>query len=577
MKISVGVNVGHDASIAVLNYENDARGNLVVYEAERFSKIKHQEYFPIQAIPQIMAEVKDVWKTPSHNFAICCNEIGTTVKESLFIQKKDYTQALKNLRAENFSKILNNNITDISHHLCHAYSALYFSPYEEAIIVVADGVGSNGDVYKESLNDYSADEQPEKVTKKNFESISIYHQKNGSLTLIEKRWGEYLPYLQPDIFLNHGLGSYYTAAANYIFANWHEAGKVMGLSAFGENQCQDDKLFEYLESEFKKERNIYKGQKLFNEQPKNDFKRSADIAKTLQHYFEKQMISLVKKLKEDFPSIENLILTGGCALNCLTNSILVNNKIFKNIYIPPCPNDEGISLGAAYYKSLNSGFTKFTPYPIQDQNPFLGSQRIVTELENHNKIKEVFNDYEVSYQVDPTQRAAELICDGELIAWFQGRSECGPRALGNRSILGLPSKPGLKNYLNQYIKCREDFRPYGCSVTKEDAHRYFESPKNYEMPYMSFAPKVIEQQKHLLTQVTHLDNTCRIQTVSREQNLLYYQLIKKIEGISGHPLVLNTSLNIMGQPILESIKDAHAFFQSSKIKHLFLGNLYISK
>jgi len=289
------------------------------------------------------------------------------------------------------------------------------------------------------------------------------------------------------------------------------------------------------------------------------------------------LLDLSKSLAEKYPDYKNIIFAGGCALNCLTTTKLVNLEIYNQVFVPPCPNDEGISIGAAYYKALKLGYTKFKPYNIDAPIAYLGSRSIENELQDHERIHELFQDFEIKYFEDPTIEAANLIANGEVVAWFQGRSECGPRALGNRSILSLPGISDRKKFLNDQIKFRESFRPYGCSVTLEDAHRYFECPENYHMPFMSFAPKIRSEFKTELQAVTHLDNTCRIQTVTKNQNELYYKLIKHVEKLVGHPLLLNTSLNVMGQPILENLKDAHLFLTTSNTKHLFLGNYYIYK
>ncbi|MBH48590.1 MAG: hypothetical protein CME71_10520 [Halobacteriovorax sp.] len=576
MKISVGVNVGHDAGVAVLDCTNESKERLTVYEAERFSKIKHQALFPLNTLKTVILETKGVTSLSPQNFATCCYSVGAAEKEKSFLVHRNYKDLLSSLGAKQFSILTNEGMTELSHHLCHAYSALYFAPFSKSIVIVADGIGSHGDAYKNCLND-SEEESKSNLTEKDFEAVSIYLQDEGKLTLVRKIWGRYNDHLYKDVFLNDGLGSYFAGAANYIFGSWAEAGKVMGLSAYGEEIPQPESIEKYLIKEFSTPRKLYKGKDLFDNQPEADFKRSATISKTLQTFFELYVLDIVKSIHQEFPEYKNLLLTGGCALNCLTNSKIVDLNIFDQVFVPPCPNDEGISVGAAYFKALELGFTKFKARDIEESAAYLGTRTIESSLEDETQIQRYFQNYKIEKQANPSLSAAELICAGEVIAWFQGRSECGPRALGNRSILCLPGLEGKKQFLNDHVKFREGFRPYGCSVALEDAHRYFHCPANYHMPYMSFAPKIRTQMREFLSEVTHVDDTCRIQTVSRKQNPKYYDLIKGIEAIQGHPLVLNTSLNIMGQPILETLADAANFFEKSEITKMVVGDYLISK
>ncbi len=576
MSLSIGINVGHDASIAIIDSNQNQLDKASVYESERYSKIKNQYYFPVHVLKNLIVENKNILLTDKSHFAINSYAQGAKHKEELYLGMKSYTQLLKILGAENFSALTNPSITEISHHLAHAYCALYFSPFEKSIILVADGIGSNGDIYNRVINDdleHAHSDKNEKV----FESISVYLQDGQNIKLVKKIWGMYCPVVKPGIFLNQGLGSFYGAVANYIFGAWTDSGKVMGLSAYGKSQKLQSDYYRFLHSEFEKPRHVYKGMNEFNDQPPEHFERSANLARSIQDYFEETIMACVHEITKSYPEYRNINLMGGCALNCLTVSKIVKEKIFDHVFIPPCPNDEGISLGTAYFKAIEKGFESFSPMKIEDINPYLGSKKSINGINDEAKIRELFPKHDVEKVKAPSLVAAKLIAQGEIIAWFQGRSECGPRALGNRSILSLPGIAGRKNELNANIKFRERFRPYGCSVLLEDAHKYFDCPKNYHMPYMSFAPKVKSQFASLLTEVTHIDQTCRIQTINPKQNQRYYDLINEVKKLQGHGLVLNTSLNIMGKPILETIQDAADFMNDTKIKSMILGDFLISK
>jgi carbamoyltransferase len=173
--------------------------------------------------------------------------------------------------------------------------------------------------------------------------------------------------------------------------------------------------------------------------------------------------------------------------------------------------------------------------------------------------------------------ASKLLKQGNVVAWFQGRSEPGPRALGNRSILALPSINGMKSHLNNKIKFRESFRPYGCSLLQEDVSKYFNVDTTFHSPFMGFALPVLSKWHDVFQEVMHIDGTTRLQTVTRGQNERYYDLLKHLKEESGHGVVLNTSLNIMGCPILETAQDAFIFFKNSEIEYLVIGNYLIKK
>jgi carbamoyltransferase len=214
------------------------------------------------------------------------------------------------------------------------------------------------------------------------------------------------------------------------------------------------------------------------------------------------------------------------------------------------------------------------PFQRDLQTSFLGPKSSVPTEE---KIRNVFSQYKLSVESEIHKKVASEIADGKIVAWFQGRSECGPRSLGHRSILARPDRTDLKNYLNSHIKFRENFRPYGCTCIWEKAHEIFNVPAGFENPFMSFAVPVNEKWKQKLQHVTHVDGTSRMQTLHESQEPLFYKLLLEVEKLTGLPLVLNTSLNIMGEPILETIEDAERFFKDSAVDGLCIGNVWITK
>lgn len=309
----------------------------------------------------------------------------------------------------------------------------------------------------------------------------------------------------------------------------------------------------------------------FDNQPRESFEHSANISASVQAYFEKTFLKLCTELKGKHPGFDNLILVGGCALNCLTNSRLVKEKYFKNVFIPPFPNDEGISMGAALCLAHRQGKIQFRTLPFEKMHAYMGRNK--SGEVTLDQIKEAFPDYKIR----PWQDSSQILADGEVVAIFQGPSEVGPRALGNRTLMVRPDRKEVKKYLNENIKFREEFRPYGATVLQEDVHVYFDVDKGFIAPFMTFAPLIRKEKESYLTGVTHKDMTSRIQTISREQNQRYYDIIKGFKSITGESVILNTSLNIMGQPILEDLSDAKSFMKDSKVRYMVINDYLLEK
>ena len=294
-----------------------------------------------------------------------------------------------------------------------------------------------------------------------------------------------------------------------------------------------------------------------------------DLAATAQLEYEK----FFKKVCVDAGNLSsNLILTGGCALNCTANTKIFDWTSFEQVYVTPFPGDGSISIGcSSYLYHKENSWKKITK---KNQHGFFGP---TTSIPDNERVKNVFKDFKLKYSDQIEVDTAKLIKDNNIIAWFQGRSESGPRALGNRSILARVDYPDLKKYLNDKIKFRESFRPYGCSVTYESASKYFDFRKEFETPYMSFSVPVREEKKTFLKEVSHIDGTSRMQTVRKGQNKRYHRLLVEYGKLSGDEVLLNTSLNIMGEPIIETLEDLEVFFSQSKVDYVIAGNFIISK
>tara|TARA_B100000787_G_C16131661_1_gene267683 strand:- start:6 stop:1019 length:1014 start_codon:yes stop_codon:yes gene_type:complete len=318
-----------------------------------------------------------------------------------------------------------------------------------------------------------------------------------------------------------------------------------------------------------------------------------DIAASIQKVTEDIMVKIAKSLKKEF-NMSNLCLAGGVALNCVANGKILKEKIFENIWIQPAAGDAGGSLGAAlalWHIDQNNP-RKVNPKDSM-QGSYLGPEYTQEEIEKElDKIGAV---YKIKVEEDLINCTAEDLSKGEAIGWFQGRMEFGPRALGGRSILGDPRSSEMQKNLNLKVKYRESFRPFAPSVLKEDLSSWFDASE--DSPYMLMVAnvnkdKIIEMnedQKKLfgieklnvirseIPAVTHVDYSARIQTVHKETNEKYYKLIKKFKEKTNCPVIVNTSFNVRGEPIVNSPLDAFNCFMGTELDKLIIGNCYLDK
>ena len=293
-------------------------------------------------------------------------------------------------------------------------------------------------------------------------------------------------------------------------------------------------------------------------------KLKRSIAATLQFSLEETATMLAEEVFEH-TGYRNLCMAGGVALNCKMNSVILNSDFVNKIYIPSAPNDSGVALGAAIEVATQQGY-RFKKL----DHAYLGlvyyKNEIVKELKR--------SGLSFEYSEDIERIAAELISQGKIIGWFQGKMEFGPRALGNRSILADPTDPKIADKVND-IKHRERWRPLAPSILEEKMGNYFEKP--YPSPFMSLTFQVKGEKQKEIPSVTHVDGSSRVQTVNKKANPKFYKLIKKFHNLTGVPLVLNTSFNDSGQPIVMTPKDAIESFRSMNLNFLIIGNYLIKK
>ncbi|MBF0442733.1 MAG: carbamoyltransferase [Oligoflexales bacterium] len=431
------------------------------------------------------------------------------------------------------------------HHLTHATFAAYASPFEEAVCLVFDGSGER------------------------FISMAFYHYKNGNLTPLNFR-----------IPLGHySLGLYYEFICNALgFSSIKgEEWKVMGLASYGKF---DEKIYTILKKMlFIKDGHVVRGKECLSiqrqiaaigrkkGQPAMDY---ANFAFTAQYYFCELAISVMNNVCSKKIS-ENLIFCGGCALNSSMNGQILDRTGFKNLFIPPAPADDGNAIGAALlgykqdYPDFRPGKSFFSPY--------LGETLARDSLDKFIK----YGPYKTADLKGQSihEYAAALLGRGKIIGWAQGRAEFGPRALGNRSILADPRSTDIREKLNVHVKFREEFRPFAPSILHEFGDEYFEHYQ--ESYYMERTLKFRDEVKSRVPGVVHVDGTGRLQTVRKEWNERYYDLIYAFYRITGIPLLLNTSFNVMGKPIIHSVEDAVTVFMNAGLDALVIEDLIFEK
>jgi len=494
------------------------------------------------------------------------------IREKLF-QKNFLFNKLKE-HDENYQS--DKNIFFSEHHLSHAASAFFPSPFEEAVILTADGVGE-------------------------WATTTVAVGKGNTLEILK------------EIHFPHSLGLLYSAFTYYTGFKVNSGEyKLMGLAPYGKPVYEDkikklidikkDGTFRLDQSYFNYATGLTmtnnKFDKLFGQKPRDSEKEEItqfhmDIAASIQKVTEEIMIKLSKSIRLEY-NIKNLCLAGGVALNCVANGKILKEKIFNNIWIQPAAGDAGGALGAALALWYIDQGQKRTVNPLDEmQGSYLGNEYKQEEIEN--QLKSVGANFEICNYDSLIDRTSNFLCNGKAIGWFQGRMEFGPRALGARSILGDARSDKMQKNLNLKVKYRESFRPFAPSVLREDLSDWFNI--NIDSPYMLLVSdinfkKIIEmtkEQKKLfgidklnikrseIPAVTHVDYSARIQTVTKKTNKKYYDLISKFKEKTSCPVIVNTSFNVRGEPIVCTPIDAYNCFMGTELDFLVIGNCILDK
>ena len=579
MTYILGINAFHGDSSACLIHNGEL---VAAAEEERFRRIKHWAGFPSMAIDYCLAEAGIGIENISH-LAINQNSkahfwrkivYGLSKMPSFrmlldrYLNKKKRS-GLANLLSENGFGGFAGNIHYVEHHIAHLASAFYVSPFKESAIVSVDGFGD-------------------------FSSTAIGF---GSGEGIEVDTRVYFP---------HSLGIFYQAITQWLgFLNYGDEYKVMGLAPYGEPKylslmekivvLADDGTFKLNLEYFRhhEERVMFewangepKIGKLYGEElinllgmPRNKSEEITqyhmDIARSTQLMYEGALMNMLNALHKKYIT-DNLCLAGGCAMNSVANGKIYQNTPFKNIYIQSAAGDAGGAIGAACWVWHKEGGKR----GFVMNHSYWGPKFTCESVENIltlNKEKLSDENCEISkldLETDLCERVAQLIADGNVVGWFQGRMEWGPRALGNRSILGDPRRSNMKEILNLKIKRRESFRPFAPSILRDKMANWFELED--DVPFMMQVLQIKKDKQSIIPAVTHVDGSGRLQTVSVDANPRYYRLIQSFEAITGVPLILNTSFN-ENEPVVCSPQEALDCFLRTKMDVIVLEDYIIKR
>jgi len=553
----IGTGLSHDGSACLLK-----DGEIIIaIEKERLTRIKHDggnDYLTVQ---------------------YCLDHAGIELKDiSLIVQASNFESNIKPEQYQGkryFDADITIPVVTISHHLAHAWGAAATSSFSECNVMVIDGAGSP---FEQCL-DVNRQELPGRGMF--CEKDSFYYFDGKALKAVYKDFSEVR------LFENkhrlklptnyHSIGGLYSAASFYMFGNMDDAGKLMGLAPFGKSNGKPP-LFNLeggrIEVNYESVNEYFTNPSGSYDQFKKDFYHYSDIARWVQHETEKAVLYLFKERLALNPH-PNMAYTGGVALNAVTNHLLLKFGMIENLFVQPSAGDNGLAIGCAYYGWYE--VLKNTKQSGCSLSPFSGRSYNASEIEA--AIQSYEADHHIKLNATQTDNIIEetacLLADGKVIGWFNGGAEFGPRALGHRSILSDPRIAGIKEHINGNIKFREDFRPFAPAVRLEDVDEYF--TYGWESPYMILVDKIRPEWKQQLAGVVHQDETSRVQTVTQEWNQVFYDLITRFREKTGVGVLLNTSLNRRGMPIVETPLQAIELFFSGAIDVLVIDNFIIKK
>ena len=557
----------HDSAAAILK-----DGHVIAaVEEERFSRKKFDDEFPKMAIEWCLKETNikpsqidsvAFYDKPVLKFERLLDNYIAVAPRGLFSFLDTIPKWLhKRLWIKNeIKKCLegfNGEIIFPEHHVSHAAHTFFTSSFDEAAVLTIDGVGE-------------------------WSTTSFGYGRDNSIKLTH------------DIRWPHSLGLFYSAFTYFLGFRVNEGEyKLMGLASYGKPKYYDIILnnlidvkndgsislnMKYFAFTYDKVMTNDNFSKLFGIEPRKKDEKTEqihfDIGASAQKVLEDILLKMVNHVYEKF-KIKNLCIGGGVALNGVANHRILKEGPFDNVHIPPSPGDAGSAVGCAQYlyyiHNKNSRKIEKNKSKVIHENIYVGpsysNQQIKKFLESQNISYQEFSSSELFPSV------AQLIADGKIVGWYQGKMEWGPRALGSRSILADPRKSEMKDILNEKIKHRESFRPFAPSILEEYVSEYFDIDRI--SPYMLFVAPVKKPKE--IPAITHVDGTGRLQSVNKDANPSYYQLISEFQKITGVPIIINTSMNVMGEPIVNTPEQAYQMIIKTDMDYLVMGNYLVQK
>ena len=565
----------HDSAAAIL-----IDGKIIAAaQEERFTRKKHDSSYPYHAIEYVLKTAK--LKLSEVNFVVFyekpflkferlletyvsfapkgfksfCMSMPIWLKDKLF-QKKILFDNLKT-HDDKFDNI--NKIYFSEHHFSHAASAFYPSPFSDASVLTLDGVGE-------------------------WATTTVAEGKNNDLSILK------------EIHFPHSVGLLYSAFTYYTGFKVNSGEyKVMGLAPYGEDKfknlildevidLKDDgtfklnmKYFDYAVNLKMTNENfsLLFGKPLRNPETEQLTQFHMDIAASIQAATEEIVLRLAKSISKESGS-KNLCMAGGVALNCVANGKIVKEKIFDNVWVQPAAGDAGGALGAAlglWHKELNK--ERLLPFEDKMKGSYLGPEFSDSEIEN--VLKEIGANYNKFSEDEMLKITSEELSKEKTVGWFQGRMEFGPRALGGRSIIADPRSAKMQKNLNLKVKFRESFRPFAPSIIREELIKEEKKIEMTEIEKKLFGINKLNIKRSEIPAVTHVDYSARIQTVHRDTNSKYYKLIKSFQEITKCPVLVNTSFNVRGEPMVCSVEDAYRCFMGTDLDMLVCGNYILYK
>lgn len=539
----LGLNCAHDAA-ACLSVDGVP---VVAIAEERLSRIKHHEGFPIQALDY------------------CLEASGRSIAEIDCIVVNEYEQTdhgFRLLRDLGDSTVI---IQNPSHHHLHAMYAARASGFDDAAVLIVDGSGYS---YGEYFRHGSELLGPEPSDWRMEEAESQFALVAGRLELVAKRWG--LWEASDPYYRFPSLGHMFSVASQYIFGHMSHAGKTMGLAPYGDADALDLEIVRCEGDTMTIDTEWILDLPPRSERAAIDDDLSRNLAATVQRELERGMLFLADQIGATTGS-RHLCIAGGVALNSVANGMIARSGRFDEVFVTPAAGDSGVAVGAALlgHEMLGGSSQQWSGF-----SDFLGRDHGRRSIDEALQAASRFVTWEDLGQEAGSAAAAEL-SDGAVIAWFEGRSELGPRALGHRSILADPRGGDLRDRLNRLVKFREPFRPYAAAILWPEAVDFFESV-TFD-PFMLTVAVLDIGARKSIPAVCHVDGTCRIQSVGATQLDAFAALLRDFYNRTGVPMILNTSFNVRGEPIVETPHDAIRCFLASNIDALYLDGIRVTK